>query len=464
MKSTYTNGKYISIAANVKASLCTTVKRASRGYKAIALRIATFAAFAGLLVTVPGISKAANISDTFTMGVGTHIGTGIGDSTRLLPMVQTANFNAVRDDALWSVVEQRSGSYAIWNEPSVRLLNALPDARTRGIQPLLILGSGNRLYGGGLPITEAAQNAFVKYAVYVASRLKGQVYRYEIFNEWNAFGGNARGDNDPAAYARLLKKVYPALKAVDPNITVLGGGAVGQYWGIRWTESILQQGAGNYMDGLSLHPYNYWAGADAIPEKAFDMVTQSRALLLRYAPNRNVPIYVTEIGWPVYSGTTGVNQSTQADYLARFYIEAASTSYVKGVWWFNLRDDPNATLGLSTETYAPKAGLCAMGQIGKLFRQSYYSNLGRAANGVNLARIPQTDGSYVYAIWQQTKNVTTTVTLHSQDRPNPTYSASGVCKAAGYTRVGAAGVSVVATGSPIFIRTNSASLAITSMR
>jgi hypothetical protein len=62
---------------------------------------------------------------------------------------------------------------------------------------------------------------------FMANRYKGKVAAYEIWNEENyavETGGNINLDDPGAAYLPALKASYQALKASDPNITVVFGG------------------------------------------------------------------------------------------------------------------------------------------------------------------------------------------------------------------------------------------------
>jgi hypothetical protein len=52
-----------------------------------------------------------------------------------------------------------------------------------------------------------------------------------------------------------------------------------------------------------------------------------------------VPVYVTEAGWPVYSGGNGVTEQQAADYLQRFMLLAKARPWIAGVWWYDLFDD-----------------------------------------------------------------------------------------------------------------------------
>ncbi len=62
---------------------------------------------------------------------------------------------------------------------------------------------------------------FVNFAVAVASRYKGRIHYYQIWNEPNANQEWGNQPVNPEAYTDLLCRTYKAIKAVDPDITVI---------------------------------------------------------------------------------------------------------------------------------------------------------------------------------------------------------------------------------------------------
>ena len=59
-------------------------------------------------------------------------------------------------------------------------------------------------------------------------------------------------------YTDLLRRVYLAIKAVDPDAQVVGGGLVGYH--PDFINGMMDAGAGDWMDYFSYHPYVYSAG------------------------------------------------------------------------------------------------------------------------------------------------------------------------------------------------------------
>ena len=83
---------------------------------------------------------------------------------------------------------------------------------------------------------------------------------YEIWNEWDIGIGLPkpyRKGGSPEDYVRLLKAVYPRIKAVDPDVTVIAGASTSGGVKKGWLEAIVKLGALDYCDAISIHSYNY---------------------------------------------------------------------------------------------------------------------------------------------------------------------------------------------------------------
>src|SRR4029453_10121756 len=105
---------------------------------------------------------------------------------RIMQVTLQVGATAFRDNYFWSGVEVSSkGQYS--PGPSLRLLETfVRDAKARGIEPILILCYGNPFYNNYKFQTSAdARAAFVNYAKFVATKFKGVVRNFEVWNEWN---------------------------------------------------------------------------------------------------------------------------------------------------------------------------------------------------------------------------------------------------------------------------------------
>lgn len=103
---------------------------------------------------------------------------------------------------------------------------------------------------GGLPLSSRPSDpdAYGAFTAKVATRYKGKISAYEIWNEPNAVFFYSPAP-DPAGYTDLLKSAYPRIKAVDPDATVIGGvvGAVVDFG--SWSINPVRFIAGMYAAG-----------------------------------------------------------------------------------------------------------------------------------------------------------------------------------------------------------------------
>ncbi|MCB1907317.1 MAG: cellulase family glycosylhydrolase [Rhodocyclaceae bacterium] len=277
----------------------------------------------------------------FLLGAGTHVGQGRQYVGPVLERVERLGFRSVRDELYWARFEKARGSYGgdVTAERVVDLFEGV--SRRPNGRPLVVLDYGNRLYGGGLPLSPQAVEGFAAYAEAVARRLAGSRPILEIWNEWN--GG--MGAHPPAAgraedYARLAVAAARRIRAVAPDATVLMGATAG-YDG-KWTDSLLATGALRHADGFSVHPYSFRHASDRSPEQAIRWLDLLDGKLRRWAGAVALPpppVYVTEIGWPVSGkAADGISEARQAAFAERFLLLARARDYVRGVWWYELAD------------------------------------------------------------------------------------------------------------------------------
>jgi hypothetical protein len=339
------------------------------------------------------------------LGVATHLGQDRGDPDRYLSILKDAGIASFRDDFYWSNAERKQGSFSA-NAGLQRLDKAIRSAPAVRIEPLIILDYGNKFYDdGGFPRSEEGQAAFVRYAQYVASQYKGVVKQYEIWNEWNIGAGGRTGKRygDPALYASLLKKVYAALKSIDPNVTVIGGAVADQ--DLPWIQALLKEGALAYMDGLSVHPYNFSAGKNATPENVIVWLSQLSDVLQSSNGGKPVPIYVTEVGWPNHEGQHGTSPGTTADNLARLLLLAPTVSSVRGIWWYEFQDsgtdrhNREHNFGLIANDYTPKPGICTLREVSRLISNHQFVAARQLDRGIWMVTYRAPGGQYAYSVW-----------------------------------------------------------------
>lgn len=108
-----------------------------------------------------------------------------------------------------------------------------------------------------LPVSSAYAPAnmddFTNFVEKTVLRYKDRIKIWEIWNEPNMPGGSIYWFDTPENYVRLLKAGYQAVKKVQPEAQVWNGGIGMRLSYHAFFDKILQGGAADYFDKLSLH-------------------------------------------------------------------------------------------------------------------------------------------------------------------------------------------------------------------
>lgn len=202
----------------------------------------------------------------------------------------------------------------------------------------------------------------------VASRYKGQVMHYEMWNEPN-HKSFWRHDSTPdaAEYVPLLRAAYLAAKETDPQATVVSGGLstndLGYLRKYYETAKTYSDASSNryFFDVLGLHPYSYNRSPDytkaadwdpraskAVPEGCNNkpelescqdqnfLGFERMKRLMEGQGDEGKNLFLSEYGHPTSSsfGNPGTPDDRRALYLKRAYEGAKNISYVEGMSWY----------------------------------------------------------------------------------------------------------------------------------
>jgi hypothetical protein len=249
----------------------------------------------------------------------------------------------VRLEFRWNEAEPSSkGSYD--QNIIARYDRAVDTARAAGAKVLVFVNGAPRWASGSrVPMTKP-QNAadYGDFIRYVATRYRGKVSAWEVWNEENTSRFWSTGPS-PSAYVPLLKATYPVVKSVDPNALVVFGGVSQNDYG--YIEGAYAAGAKGYFDVMAAHPYPgpsppeaTWYSGSRISSTSFSGFREIRKSMLARGDDK--PIWLTEFGWSTTTTETwGVTQAQQADYLTRAYRLLESYPYVQIAYWYNLRNN-----------------------------------------------------------------------------------------------------------------------------
>jgi hypothetical protein len=296
--------------------------------------------FAGPRTLVASSARGQAREEVFAVGACTHFSQGKGVVEMNLESIRRAGIGAIRDEVGWGGLERSKGSL----EMPRRYDQYVRRAAAAGLEVLLILDYSNRFYDDGdRPRSAEAIEGFCRYAEFVVRHFGKDVRLYEIWNEWDIGIGLPapyRKGGSPEDYVKLLKAVYPRIKAVDPGVTVIAGACTSGGVKRGWLDKIVQSGALDFCDAVSIHSYNY---NDKFPQRGpeacSDWMAQVREMLKQHNNGKEVPFYVTEMGWPTHVGKGGTEAGLSASYLARLYLLARTSASFRGIWWYDFQDD-----------------------------------------------------------------------------------------------------------------------------
>jgi hypothetical protein len=272
-----------------------------------------------------------------------------------LDQMQAMGVNTVRIGIPWAGINPIPGYYN-WSQ-SDYMINAA-DARGMGVLAVITTTPGwaNDPSAPGVYGHPASPADFGTFAGLAAQRYAGKVGAYEIWNEPNAatyYGPQP----DPAGYTQLLKAAYPAIKAADPDATVIGGvvGSTVTYQNltlnpVTFVDEMYQDGAQGYFDALSFHPYQYttpFSAGGFHPDSPINQLADIRDLMVANG-DAGKTIWASEYGEPSSVG----GDAQQAAYLQDMLTTWRTLNYTGPAFVYTLEDDktgstnPDETLGL----------------------------------------------------------------------------------------------------------------------
>src|SRR5258708_21725883 len=181
----------------------------------------------------------------------------------------------------------------------------------------------------------------------VATRYKGRIYYYEIWNEPNLkdfYTGSIEKLVELTDEAdRVLKTVDPLNKVVSLSSPLRAG--------IPKFEEFLKAGGGRHAAAIGYHFYV----APSPPETMVDMVAQVRGLVAKY-DRPDQPVWNTESGWAIENkrtevkvGNSGMGRVLPESEAKAFVPRAYVLLWASGVYRFFYYSWDNKIMGLTEE-------------------------------------------------------------------------------------------------------------------
>lgn len=300
--------------------------------------------------------------------------------------------DSVRVSVQWAGMEPlRKGQYASWYLDRLDAVVARADAR--GVKVLLApvfspCWAVPNTVGVPLPCLEASllgavgplppddPRDYADFASFLAARYDTRLAGLEVWNEPNLPSfWNTR--EPAAAYVRLLRATYGAVKRASPAVPVVAGSVAGT--DAAFLDALYDAGIQGSYDVLSVHPYNDGRAPAAVLDPRWSAMTFLQGLRnvrdVRAAHGDRKPAWLTELGWNTSTQRgelwlDGVTLAQQAEYLtqalAMLRDPAWGIDFTSGVFVYRLRDtgtdagDPQQGYGLQRYDGTAKPAFAAV--------------------------------------------------------------------------------------------------------
>jgi len=279
--------------------------------------------------------------------------------------VRQVGFNWVKHLVEWSAIEQSRGQYN-WSELD-KIVNM---ANAAGLKVLISVAESPEFYrsptSGLFPSDPATFQTLMQT---MATRYRGKVQAYELWNEQNLAREAGPGNVTPDKYLPILKAGHTGMKAGDSAaLAVLGAlsptglGQTGQSMDdLEYLRALYALNGGeakNYYDVVAGHLSGFSNPPDCTPATpqcslsgawnedpsffAFSRLAQYRGVMVENGES-NKQIWLTEFGYcandsaiPGYEYCPYISEDAQARFLVQAVQIARSTAYIGGVMVWNL--------------------------------------------------------------------------------------------------------------------------------
>jgi hypothetical protein len=298
---------------------------------------------------------------------------GSASAQRDLSLVRELGFRWIKQSIEWRYVEPHEKGQYEFNEPD-RLLRMIESFDLKVIaridnQP--VWARKDKIF----PVDGPPDNLqdFADFVHDLASRYKGKIEAYEIWNEPNLAREWGNKPPDPKHYVALLKAGYEAIKAADPKALIISAGLAPTTASgavampdVQFIEEMYKAGGAKYFDLLGAHGAGYKAPPEMSPDAVakdskynhgepgagriycFRHVEDVRKVMEQHGDSSK-RIAVLEFGWTSDPRPNSpyhwfaVTEQEQADYLVRAYqwarehwqpwVGVMSAIYISAPYW-----------------------------------------------------------------------------------------------------------------------------------
>ncbi len=234
-------------------------------------------------------------------------------------------------------------------------------------------------------------NDWRDYIQTVATRYKGRVHYYEIWNEPN------NSDNFTGTIPQLVtlaKEASSIVKSIDPGARIVSPPvAYNSGDGLKYLDSLFAAGIGEYADVIGYHFYI----DDEPPERLPVHIAEVRQVMANHGAGEK-PLWNTEACW----ATVWIrfpSAAKQAAWVARSYILNWAAGVEQYDWyaWDN-RVYPSIYM-LEADLHTPTVAADAYVETRKWLMGSRMTSVSQDQSGFWNATLVRPDGTFAYVVW-----------------------------------------------------------------
>lgn len=313
------------------------------------------------------------------IGINTHI-----KASEDITTLSRGGAINMRQSMYWNAMEKEKKVYSAADYQYIK--NAFEKCGT----VCLFEGAfGNPVYYAGMENTKwntppKTREQIDAYAEYVVETLKSfpQIRKVEIWNEPNLTSSGRAANMTSSEYTQMVKRTAMAIRDYDPTVIIMCGALANQS-SIEFTNDMLELGAADFVDGISIHPYCYPNNPDErFIEKAADN------WLPAYEYGGWLEMYATEMGFPNHINVAGITEEKSAVYFPKMYVLGDYAGYGELYWHNGVNNGWDAynredNFGILRADYTPKPAFCSMSQLCRMLNNARYIGMYHPADGMN---------------------------------------------------------------------------------
>ena len=283
-----------------------------------------------------------------------------GNEEEYIQNAKKLGFNDLRVEFTWNGrTEKAEGEYN-----TAYFKKIMDSANENDMSVTALLAYNNTLYSSeskGAIDTQEERTAFVNYAKAIVSAYP-EIKKVEIWNEpnhptfWDN-GASEIGEADIENYTLLVKEVSTALKEISPDINVYAGAIDVSKAAAEYVEGMMENGAYEYMDTLSYHPYYHPRNIDN--NFITKRITTYKDILRTNGGFKSLA--ATEFGFSADLYETADEENQKREVPKGIVVLAANN--IDNVNVFNYQDANDETFGLLDADGTPRPLMYSMAQM-----------------------------------------------------------------------------------------------------